>query len=501
MEFPIEKYREVASCFSKKISLRGKGDTAPPWSGSGALNVETLRQIVEHAADLLPVAYRDAYVGPLLASLGHVVHGHAPSDAAMYAEALVGAVHQHAEASGLQREVRQFLAVVSNFYRSFLSKAKRQAVDSPYLGDFLPPLATFMQAGDRGPFTLPGDMVRMLCGAGVGVVCLPQTYRFHPICWLTLAHETGGHDVLHADPGLLPELVTGIRSLFGGGPLTPGVPPGDDQLQALIWSYWIDEVASDVYAILNSGPMYVYNMAAFMSAIRNHVPRLATDSQRPSRWNDLDEHPVDLLRLHVAVGVVESLSELSFETRSRYVKCILALAKSCTGGATAVSIRGRIEVERDHWVDIDTKVSLSSMALAARRVGSYIVTANLEAFRGRSIQEIETWSAGDDLVSREIAKVFADSPGAPVESMGDDAQLLAGAMLALLRDPSHYDAINHDLGRALDRSFQYDPIIGLARSHVMVDLPPLPVVPPDAQPQDDARDAATKTGPGAPSLP
>ena len=307
--------------------------------------------------------------------------------------------------------------------------------------------------------------------------------------------------MLHADPGLLPELVTGIRSLFGGGPLTPGVAPGDDQLQALIWSYWIDEVASDVYAILNSGPMYVYNMAAFMSAIRNLVPLLATDSQRPSRWNDLDEHPVDLLRLYVAVGVVESLSELSFQARSRYVKCILALAKSCTGRATSVSIRGRIEVEPRSLGGHRDESAIDDDGIGGRRVGSFIVTANLEAFRGRSIQEIETWMRATTSFPARSPRCSRTARRAPSSRWATTAQLLAGAMLALLRDPSHYDAINHDLARALDRSFLYDPIVGLARSHVMVDLPPLPDVPPDAQPQNDARDAATKTGPAAPSLP
>ena len=61
--------------------------------------------------------------------------------------------------------VRQFLAVVSNYYRSFLSKAKRAALDLPPTVAALPPLAAFRRRGDQGPFTLPADMTRQLCSA------------------------------------------------------------------------------------------------------------------------------------------------------------------------------------------------------------------------------------------------------------------------------------------------------------------------------------------------
>src|SRR5262249_41005014 len=155
---------------------------------------------------------------------------------------------------------------VSNLYRSFLSARRRSRAKFP-LVETLPPLATFAHGGEGGPFTLPVDGVRELCGAKVGVVSLPSTYRDHPILWASLAHETGGPDVLPADEGLLSELAAGVAGLFGGGPLQPGKPLSGPQLLGLLWGYWIDEAASDVYGLLNIGPAFGFSLAAFFAAL------------------------------------------------------------------------------------------------------------------------------------------------------------------------------------------------------------------------------------------
>src|SRR5207249_3564354 len=77
------------------------------------------------------------------------------------------------------------------------------------------------------------------------------------------AHETGGHSVTHADPGLLDQLAASIPLAVAGTPASPSMPR---DLLTLLWSYWIDEASSDVYGILNIGPAFSINMAAFFSA-------------------------------------------------------------------------------------------------------------------------------------------------------------------------------------------------------------------------------------------
>jgi hypothetical protein len=98
------------------------------------------------------------------------------------------------------------------------------------------------------------------------------------------------------------------------------------------------------------------------------------------------------------------------------------------------------------------------MQQAARNVGGFIATARLRALNGHSIQDIETWDDADEAKAQAIKKAMLE--GQSVNTLGDDAQLLAGATLALLDQPARYDAVTRALDQALDRSFQSDPIWG-----------------------------------------
>jgi hypothetical protein len=61
----------------------------------------------------------------------------------------------------------------------------------------------------------------------------------------------------------------------------------------------------------------------------------------------------------------------------------------------------------------------------------------LTALGGHSIQEIETWDDNDESQAQAIKA--AALAGRDMSSLGDDAQLLAGATLALLEKPEQYD--------------------------------------------------------------
>src|SRR5262249_44891395 len=122
------------------------------------------------------------------------------AEAKSMSDTLVGAVRDLGEIA-YRKPLARFEAVVSNLYRSFLSEQQRSTVGLPLI-ETVPPLVTFAPTPDSGPFTLPVDAVKQLIGSTVGVVSLPGSYAPHPLLWPALAHETGGHDVLHADPGL-----------------------------------------------------------------------------------------------------------------------------------------------------------------------------------------------------------------------------------------------------------------------------------------------------------
>jgi len=463
-----------------EIDLWGSGPPVPPWKKTPT--EAKVKAAINTGKPLLPLVYRNNYVQPLEQQL-HNVFVQMQQQASQSGAPLSSFIEPYAAVSYEQADktilppLGRFLAVISNLYRSFLDKSKRTAAQVP-LQEQLPPLAFFQNLGDQGPYTIPCDDTQSLFGASVGIVSLPSTYRNDPVIWAALAHETGGHDVLHADSALLPELEQGVRDLFGGTP-APGKKPNDQQLMGLLWSYWMDEAASDVYGLLNIGPTFALNLAAFFAALIARVgidqnkpigsfPFLSADSG-PDGPNDpgLDVHPTDILRLHLAIGVVQSLTNLSSATRSAYVNDIGAIAQLCAQGATQITINGAIEIDRDHWLTLKNFAApLDQMAETAKKVGAFIATAQLQALNGHTIQEIETWDDSDESTAAAIATAMRGNQS--VVNQGDDAQLLAGATMALLKQPTLYDQVTRLLNDSLDASFAGDPIWSKpGRDHVI----------------------------------
>src|SRR5262249_49750026 len=145
----------------------------------------------------------------------------------------------------------------------------------------------------------------------IGVVSLPAGFAEHPFLFSCLSHEVGGHDVLHADADLLPQLSRGVHGLF----------TGPDAWLGVLWDHWMDEAAGDAYGLLNMGPMYATSLAALLGVF------LAGDGNRPGLRTvsgangngELDGHPTDVLRLSLAQGAIESLHGLSGAHRQSYL--------------------------------------------------------------------------------------------------------------------------------------------------------------------------------------
>jgi hypothetical protein len=433
-----------------QIDLFGKAGEPMPLGNA-------LSNAVKEAAPMLPPVYVSAYADPLEAAMRRLT-AMARTDPTTV-ETLTGAVYQHHAGNPMEAPLDRFLAVISNLYRSFLDKNNRESAGVP-LTEMLPPLAMFQNDGQNGPFTLPVDAAEQVIGAAVGVVSMPATYAEHPIIWAALAHETGGHDVTHADPDLLPELGRGISAAFAGMPTDPSISRDD---LARLWSYWIDESAADAYGVLNVGPAFAPNLAAFFGALNARatggLPALRMESgfsqNDPNQL--LDPHPTDIVRLHLAIGVIETLTGLSAQTRATYVQGIEDLANKLATGDT-VRVVGNIPVDGQQLQPLDVTVPLAVMQQAARNVGGFIATARLNALNGHSIQDIETWDDADEAKAQAIKTATLE--GRSARTLGDDAQLMAGATLAVLDQPAQYDAVTRALNEALDRSFQTDPIWG-----------------------------------------
>jgi hypothetical protein len=450
----------------------------------------SVRGAIAKGAPFLPHVYRQDFYTPLDAALPHVFEKltqevksrqKTPADMTERLEQIYAAIYQHGPGTTKvngSAELRRFLAVVSNLFRSFTDRDKRASAGVK-LVTATPPLAFFQSDSEQGPYTIESDLMQQLLGVGIGIVSLPATYRAHPVIWASLSHEVCGHDVIHADEGLLPEMVAAVRSLLAPGGFAPRKQLDGAALNALIWSYWMDEAAADVYGVLNMGPTFPLNLAAFLSAYRARIavdihqqprpaaPRVETDAlprEAEPGANRLEDHPVDILRLYLAIGAIEALSDLNATARADYVASVTAVADMIAGGATEIRLEGIIDNGPADKIPVKATIPLPEAAAAAREVGKMIASRKFKALAGHSIQEIETWDDADEAAAQAIAASVAK--GGSIAGHGDDAQLLAGATLALLQSPALYRQTQALLDAALDDSYRTDPIWGaLAPDH------------------------------------
>jgi hypothetical protein len=448
------------SLFDRLSAIDLFGDAPPVVPYPLPPQVRGVEAVIDQGIPKMPQTFVEAYAAPLEKALPGLLAKVDPTstDDLSMLETLTGAVYEHGDPD-VAVPLGRFLAVISDLYRSFLSKKRRVAAGFPLL-EALPPLAMFQHEGAGGPFTLPCDSTGNMFGASVGVVSMPAVYAPHPLLWGALCHETGGHDVTHADAGLLPELQSGVKSLFG-------TAAGASGLMGQLWSYWMDEASADVYGLLNMGPAFGLNLIALFTALNAQVQNSATktpllrtasgfDPNDPQKF--LDEHPTDLLRPYLAIGVIQSLRSLPQNIKDAYSAQLDQLARRCAPNADSIILAGVIADGSGARDQISRSLPLPQMILAARQVGAFIATAQLDSLSGHSIQDIETWDANDEQTARQIAAALVQ--GSSVAGMGDDAQLLAGATVAAFARPDLYDGITSALNTALDESFATDPFWG-----------------------------------------
>jgi hypothetical protein len=457
MPFEAESFSQLCAKISS-FDLSGTKAPPPPWGAKLPTSADLVAALKD-GGSVLPPAYQAGYVKPLqeqIPRLIHLVRG-TPSFAGSV-ETLFGAVHQHSADHTHSLPLRRFMAVVSDLYRSFLCDKKRAAA-GVQPSEVLPPLATFKYRGDDGPFTIPVDAAEQVFGSSIGVVSMPAVYSDHPLLWGSLAHETGGHDVVHAEQGMLAELQAATVAKFGASGLAQTTRLSVDQFMGVLWAYWMDESAADVYGLLNMGPAFAFNLAALFSGLlgggKGAGPQMRLQSGTADAHGNLDPHPTDILRMGLAMGVIDSLSGLSAKTRAGYIFGLQQVVDICAGSNKEVKIEGIIALGPLH-LPISTSQPLKEMMKAARTVGKLIATIKLKALNGHGIQQLETWDDGDEQVAGRIEAAFV--AGQPVAALGDDAQLLAGLTLAAARYPSRYDELSKLANAALDASYADDPI-------------------------------------------
>jgi hypothetical protein len=337
------------------------------------------------------------------------------------------------------------------------------------------------------------------------------------LCWPALAHEAGGHDILQAYSGLLWELRQKVRrSFYTGDDPREDKPTSKEESLGLLWQYWLEEAACDVCAILNIGPAYAKCLAVYFAALNDRFRRhriasmfgtdpgpdklpylhvswppsiLDKDRRTEMKTDVLRPHPTDLCKFHVMIGAINSLKRLDEKDRRNYtdeiLECLqMALSKESPDNET-VRISGWIPFKTGRWVLLDEdefSFNRKDMEEHAQKVGRLIASTELQALNGNSLQNLETWDQSDESSAQRVSDLYlSNTDGAKeekaltdaVDFAGDDANLLAGAIISLYKDPDQYEKVNDRLIRTLQASYAGDEYWGISQWHPIESLPKL----------------------------
>jgi len=310
-----------------------------------------------------------------------------------------------------------FQEIISDLYDGFLSAEDRRGVKEPDY-EKIAPLVKWGNPG-FGPYTWPVDATKSF-GLGVGIVNLPPANARHGLCaYAALGHETGGHDILHADEGLLRELGQRVRAAVVAAKLGPDL--------GAYWSSRIDEAASDVLGVLNLGPAAAVGLIAYFRGIRAAFgggAALASDGAAT------DPHPADIVRGWLAA---ETVRLLEFTDAAAWAE---AIAKETDKDAGTIRLAGQ-------------RVTLPRAKKSAAIVARTVATDRLAALDGHALAQIQNWRDSDELLVSKLAPSLTKRSSLPADYAGGTyaAHVVAAAVMAALGKGAAIPVI---FGRMLD---------------------------------------------------
>ncbi|HFK1721322.1 TPA: hypothetical protein ACGXQB_003088 [Bacillus cereus] len=341
-------------------------------------NYHELRGRLETLRDKLPPLYRDTMYKPFIKKLDELgqegftrilLRDPKREKKAGLMLDIAQAILQHGEGYK-PNATGAFQELVSDLYDGFLSLEDRAGVKPPDLS-IITPLVKWGNP-KAGPYTWPVDATSIF-GVEVAVVNLPPVNATQGLlAWSSIGHETGGHDILHADTGLLAELAESVRTELEEQNF------GHDLSE--YWASRIDETASDVLGILNLGPAAAIGLVGYFRGLNAAFTRQAI---LRNEGPDQDPHPADILRGYLgayAVGL------LKFDQAKEWEKII------------------ETEVDKDL-----SEIQLEGIAISndeakksAQIVASTIVKRKLISLENHSLNQIQNWKNKDELIVAQL---------------------------------------------------------------------------------------------------
>jgi len=403
----------------------------------------SLRGRLEACRDKLPPLYRESVFDPFVESLDRLgQNGFSKillrdTDRQRTAGLMLDIAHailQNGE-NYQAKATDSFEEVVSDLFDGFLSAEDRKGISPPDKG-IIPPLVKLGRP-EFGPYTWPVDAT-MIFDVRAPIVSLPPANaRRGILAWSALAHETGGHDILHAYTGLLPELAREVNQAMGNSGLNDVFPD--------YWSDRIDETASDVLGILNMGPAAGIGLIGYFrglnaafggpAALRNDGP-------------EIDPHPADILRGFLAASCVRRLKFLGAGAWATVIE------KETQKDVSSISLKG-------------FQVSEAEAQQSAEIVAETIMRTKLRSLENHALEYIQNWRDEDERIVQQLRQLLTMIGVVPgnLESGVYAAHAVAAAVTAALSKdaniPMLFDRMLGLLKRMHDSNPSWGPLFVL----------------------------------------
>jgi len=396
-----------------------------------------LRERLEAARSKFPPLYQQEFVDPYIAALDKLgpekfgqilVRDPKRERTAGLMLDMAEAILQRGEHYQL-RATDAFQELVGDLYDGFLSAEDRQGINPPDNAK-TPPLVKWGNP-DSGPYTWPGDSTSSF-GARAAVVNLPPANaRKGLFAWAALGHETGGHDILHADNGLQDQLAQAVNTKVAA-------EVGEDI--ADYWATRIDETASDVMGILNMGPAAAIGLVVYFRGLS-----LASDgvavlrSQGPAS----DPHPADIVRGYLAA---ETVALLPFSQSAAWSKVI--------AGETDKDVRNIVLAGK--------KVSREQARKSARGVAAAIATTKAKSLENHALGDIQTWKDTDEQKVSVVRSVLTTTGDLPDQGQSRifAAHIVAGAVMEALANGADIAVVFDRMVQILSKLHAQNPVWG-----------------------------------------
>lgn len=285
------------------------------------------------------------------------------------------AILQHGEGYS-KRATDAFQEVVSDLYDGFLSTEDRRNIKPPDL-EIIAPLVKWGNP-DSGPYTWPADCT-IDFGVKTAIVNLPPANEQHGVlAWAALGHETAGHDIIHADIGLLQELKSCLWYALNDANIAPILPD--------YWATRIDETAADVLGILNMGPVVGIALIGYFRALN------AAYTGKPVLRNvgpGEDPHPADILRGYLAASVIRLLN-----------------FKKANDWAIAIEAETDKDLTKIQLGSDMTVIKPDEAKKSASIVAACLTQTRMTCLNNHALGDIQNWSDNDEQIVKQIRSII-----------------------------------------------------------------------------------------------